>query len=922
MHLSLLQRLEAAHTAALLGQVLAMAADAIVVADAGHRIVLFNDGAAKVFGHAPDAVIGQALDVLIPQRWHGAHTSAMEAFAKSSLASRRMGDRREIKGLRADGTHFDAEASIVHLEFDGQVYFAAILRDVSEQRRAAQAIAESESRFRRLAANAPVGIFTADAVGRCVYVNTRWCDIAGMDEASALDRSWIDGVHPDDRAATECEWKASLQRGAEFNGRYRYLWPGGHEVWVLCNVVPNRDADGRVQGYLGSITDFTETHRQAEALEKAQVASEAAASAKTMFLANMSHETRTPLNAVIGMSSLLLGTPLSEEQGEYARTIHSSARNLLDLINDILDVTKADAGKLEIERISFSLRNIIEESLELVAPRAAEKGLNLAYLIEDGTPETVVGDAARLRQILVNLLSNAVKFTHQGGVFVAVECARPAEHQCRLSFAVHDTGIGIANEHLPRLFQAFTQVDASTTRKYGGTGLGLAITKRLVELMGGEVSVQSRVGEGSVFRASVKLQTMADPQKDPIWKTVPLLAHRRVLIVDDETINRRALSRMAMACGMEPMSVATPFEALDLVRKGERFDLAVLDAQAMRLRDAAWVDAVNPSGPLHIPTLVLAHLGQRQALEDELLRRRGAVLTKPIKLRELHAAVVRLLTENALAPELPRTHGGAEMPAVESLAARLPLRILVAEDNLVNQRVMQRMLERLGYAAQMASNGLEVIDAVELEIFDVVLMDIHMPEIDGLQAARWIHERWPASVRPRIVAMTANAWTADRARYQQAGIDAFLPKPVDLTSLELTLLQVAAPTRAKRTDSTPGGLGCVDQARIAHLRELQGADHPRLLQDLIDLFIEDSPRHLGAIDRAIASANMPQLREHAHRFLSATQNIGATHQSDLCMELEIAARSERLDHARTLLRAITQEQGRVLAALHALKEQV
>ncbi|MEQ1805146.1 MAG: ATP-binding protein, partial [Burkholderiaceae bacterium] len=435
---SLLQELAPANLGALLARLLAIADDAVIVVDAQHKVVLFNEGAEHIFGYAAAQVLGEPLSTLLPESARAAHADHMHEFARSAMPSRRMAQRNEIQGRRADATLFDAEASISHVQLDGRNYFAAILRDVTESRQAARA--------------------------------------------------------------------------------------------------------------------------------------------KDLFLANMSHEIRTPLNAVIGMTTLLLDTPMSHEQREFAGTIRASGEALLEIINDILDFSKTEAGKVEIEQEAFDLRRCIEDSLDLVAQRALEKHLNLAYLIEDGTPEALVGDSARIRQILVNLLSNAVKFTHQGEVFVAVDSVPLQGQLHRIRFAVHDTGIGIPADHLPLLFQSFTQVDASTTRKYGGTGLGLAISKRLAELMGGGVSVQSEVGKGSVFSADVQVNVAATAAPaDFLQRNAPLLVGKRLLVVDDNQTNRRILTRLALRWGMLPSTLPSALEALDRIRHGEGFDLAVLD---------------------------------------------------------------------------------------------------------------------------------------------------------------------------------------------------------------------------------------------------------------------------------------------------------------------------------------------------------
>ncbi|MBK6850645.1 MAG: response regulator [Burkholderiales bacterium] len=940
---------------ALLARLLTIADDAVIVADRQQRIVLFNEGAERTFGYRMSGVLGEPLALLVPEQSRAAHAHHVAGFGASRLQSRRMGERRDLQGRRADGSLFDAEASISHVEIDGEVYFTAILRDVSEAREAERRLIRSEARFRGLAEAAPVGIFQTDVSGRCTYVNDRWCAIAGMTPDEARGGGWLRALHPSDRPRVVQAWTAAIDRAAPFDLRYRFLRPDGSETWVMGNAVASHEADGSVNGYLGTVTDVTESHQQALALERAKSEAEAAARAKSLFLANMSHEIRTPLNAVIGMTTLLLDTAMSEDQRDFARTIRSSGESLLEVINDILDYSKAEVGKLEIEQQAFDLRRCIEDSLDLVAPRALEKNLNLAYLIEDGTPEALIGDATRIRQILVNLLSNAVKFTPQGEVLVTADSEHLGDERYRLRLAVKDSGIGIAAEHLPRLFQSFTQVDPSTTRKYGGTGLGLAISKRLAELMGGSLEVESAPGHGSIFQ--VTLEVVATAQAAPaefMQRNAPALAGKRLLIVDDNLTNRRILTKLALLWGMVPSTLPSALEALDRVRHGEQYDIAVLDvsmpdidgpmlaAEIRRRRSAA-----------QLPIVMLTSLGQRSA--GDLPAGLAAYLSKPIKAGQLFATLVAVLQGQQLPGSVV-----APAPVQAPLATRLPLRVLVAEDNAVNQRVALRLLQHLGYAADLAANGLEVIDAVQRQAYDVVLMDIQMPEMDGLQAARWIVQRRGgrtladnadvgsdgssvgssvgtgvgSSERgsrsdhgampghgglPRIIAMTANAMPGDREAYLAAGMDGYVAKPIELQELAAALSQaglLAQQTdRADRTEPDR----VIDLNRLEHLRAIQSDNQPSLVRELIDLFVADAPGHLAAIDEAVRAADAALLRRHAHRFLSATQNIGARRMSELCADIERLARAGDIALATPLAQALAAERQQVQAALLALR---
>lgn len=915
MNNSLLHALEPKNFGALLSRLLAIADDAVIVTNSDQRIVLFNDGAERMFGYELPQVLGQPLSILLPESIRQAHEGHLRAFATSSLPARRMGERRDIHGRRADGTLFDAEASISHVDLDGQMYFAAIVRDVSDSRQATRSLARSEARFRELAATAPVGIFQTDSRGMFMYVNERWSEMAGMNLAEATGGGWLRAVHPADRNKVQVAWHASVRQGQSFELQYRFLRPDGDETWVMGRAVHSRDAVGEVIGSLGTVTDVTESHHQALALERARADAESAARAKSLFLANMSHEIRTPLNAVIGMTTLLLETPMSEDQRDFARTIRASGENLLEIINDILDYSKADVGKLEIEQQVFNLRRCVEDSLDLVAPRALEKRLNLAYMIEDGTPESLIGDASRIRQILVNLLSNAVKFTHQGEVFVAVD-SEPADGQTHhIRFSVQDSGIGIAPEHLPRLFQSFSQVDASTTRKYGGTGLGLAISKRLAELMGGSVSVHSEPGHGSLFQVTVQVRMAAEGEAPEfLQRDVPTLAGKRLLIVDDNLTNRRILTRMALLWGMVPSTLPSALEALDRIRHGERYDVAVLDMSMPGIDGIGLaVEIRRQLSAAELPIVMLTSLGQRQVLLDEHGADLAAYLSKPIKASQLFSTLLQVLQgKRPPPPPAPQPEHSLPMP-LESL----PLRVLVAEDNAINQRVALRLLQRLGYRADVVGNGLEVLDAVERQSYDVVLMDIQMPEMDGLQAARWIVQRRGAKGLPRVIAMTANAMPGDREAYIAAGMDGYVAKPINVEELAGAMAGIAALTQSADVEQDLHVV--LDTTRLDHLRSIQEDSQSGLVREVIDMFIADAPAHLQSLRDALLAQDTGRLALLAHRLLSATQNIGAHNMSSLCLEIERRGREGDLAALAQLVPRLSDELDRVNEALQTAR---
>jgi two-component system sensor histidine kinase/response regulator len=828
------------------------------------------------FGLTPEQLVGMSMDEVIAFRL--ANNKRVNEKLRARITAALRGERQlfDQSSVDADGTVRHWQAEYLPNWSGGEVMgFYALIVDITQRK-----IAES-----RLATTSRMGEIGGWELDRDAP-GPVWSDMVyrihdlPVGEMPSLECA-LDFYPPESRDIVAGKVTAAFEHGTPFDIVVPFLTAKGRQRWVRSIGEPQM-VNGRCTRIIGAFQDVTEARQAEETLRAAKEAAEAANRAKSEFLANMSHEIRTPLNGVIGMTGLLLDTPLGAQQREYAEIVRSSGESLLSLINDILDFSKIEAGRLDLESIDINIQSLVEDTIDAVALRAAQKRLELLVDIDPATPRTFRGDPMRLRQILLNLFSNAIKFTERGEVTLSLSTAA-VDGKSQLLFAVRDTGIGISADRVNNLFAPFIQADSSTTRRFGGTGLGLSISKRLVEAMGGTIEVSSVLGQGSTFKFAVCLQQSDAPVASEVANQ---LVGLRVLIVVSHASNRRILERQLTPEGCDLTFAATAGEGLAQYREmlsADRPPVAIIVDYELSDHGGPWFAAtIRASGAPPSSLILLASLST--SLTDSDLQLFDRIVTKPAKTIVLVRALAELTQGGG-----PSIAAGDGDPVALALSN---MRILLTEDNPVNQKLATRLLQRLGAEVHLAVNGLEAVQALRTSDFDAVLMDCQMPEMDGYEATRQIRSGDAPVRNPNIpvIALTAHALATDRTRCLAAGMNDYLTKPINPIALQQALSRVLQPAATRPDHPVAEPRGLFDEAAL-----LARTDNDRAFAaELIELFVRSAGATLAQLDDAVRDGGKSETtRKLAHSLKGSAATAAAAALAASAADLERVAGSRQ-----------------------------
>lgn len=880
------------------------AQDAILMLNQRGLISYWNPAAERIFGYSAAEVSGKDLHgLLAPARYHAAFAEAFGEFQQTGRGAV-IGKTLEMEALRKDGAEVSISLSLSVIRARGEWMSVGIVRDVTEQKLAAKALLLSREQYMLAVAGSKDGIWDWNIRDNSLFLSANWKKMMGYEDHELPDEfaSFEGLLHPDDKGRVLAYVQDYLSgRISEYNIEFRFCHRDGTFRWILARGEALRDDNGIPYRMAGSHSDITERKLAEESLKKTlqelEIANrelqelnekatllaeqaELANSAKSEFLANMSHEIRTPMNGIIGMTGLLLDTPQTDQQRQYTEVLRSSSENLLSLINDILDFSKVEAGKMSLEHIDFDLRMTLEDAVQMLAVKASEKQLELICLVDPEVPSMLAGDPGRLRQVVLNLAGNAIKFTHRGEVVIRVGIDEDTDSHVRLHFSVKDTGIGIEPASLERLFVAFSQVDGSTTRKYGGTGLGLAISRRLVTMLEGDIGVRSELGKGSEFWFTARFSKQAgESAYDEIQ--IGNVSGIKVLVVDDHAINRLLVTNLLNSWGCiydEAESGVQALEKLcDAAKQGDPFVVALVDMLMPEMDGRDLCVRIKQEPDIASTRLILlTSLGQRG--DAAWIHDVGfaGYLTKPLRQSQLHDCLAMVVGSNSVAGQVLPKVLITRHRVIE--AQKRSIRLLLVEDNPTNQEVALAILHRIGYKVDLATNGFEALTMLEQKSYNLILMDCQMPEMDGFAATAKIRSGKLSGVKIDIpiIAMTANAMQGDRERCLSAGMDDYIAKPVQPRQLVEKICTWLAGIKPETVNSDPGSDVFADDQIFLEAELFQRLlGEERLVKKIIATFFSDTPVQLKDLRTAIDGLDREKALRLVHNIKGSAANISA-----------------------------------------------
>lgn len=865
--------------------------DAIFVWEISHeeprvsKFIDVNDIACSLLSYGKTELLKMSfLDIMVSERFKD-----IDDHAERLLKERHYS--RETVVLDRHGRKIPVELSCSVNDFNGKTQVISIMRDIREIKKAQTTILEGEARYKNLVETIPNGLIELDNSASVLYANTSLCSMLGRSYDEIISRHAWEFIYKDDQDYFQKFFLSMLKGDKKPEPLIiKCVKKDGAIIDVQADWNYKLDELGRVVGFISVITDITEKIKITGELKNAKAMAEEANKAKSEFLANMSHEIRTPMNGIIGMSHLMFNTDLDAVQREYLEMIKLSSDNLLSLINDILDFSKIEAKKLELEKIDFLLRDSVEHTVKVLMYKAMQKGIKVYISVNPAVPNSLLGDPGRFRQIISNLLSNAIKFTQRGEINIKADLEAKSDKRVTLHFCVSDTGIGIPAEKQTKIFDAFTQADSSITRKYEGTGLGLTITKQLIELMGGKIWVESEVGRGSSFHFLADFE-ISSANRRVALADFEILKSKRVLIVDDNFTNRKILDETLKNWHMNPELASSATEAFKLIERsineGRLYDIMLLDVNMPEMDGWEFASRVRQIRELkNVKIIIMPSAGLRGDIEHSVKLGISAYLIKPVVVSELEEAILMIIDE--------KQNDSRQLITQHSIREnKQRLNILLAEDEIVNQKIASKLLELHGHAVTIVSDGLAAFESYKKDSYDMIFMDVQMPEMDGIEATAKIRECEAGSgKRIPIVAMTAFAMKGDRDKCFEAGMDAYISKPIEIEEIFKVINNLFSSFSSDKNMLKPN-YEKYSRPAFDEKMFLAGQKNDLVFSiELVNLFLDNVSGYMNEIRSSIEAYDPRSLKKAAHMLKGSVKNFHALNASEAAHAIELLAMSE------------------------------